>query len=136
MMGNSSFKHIAVVLFLFLSRSSIFCTMINAIYLALMSAGIAMYDSFLSCSVGYFYHNQQIIVDLNQLEIFGNDNTIFLPIVVKGKSEEVIFMELNHRCKLELLEDLLNNVMSGCRTIRSYLENAIKDYMVKQLEKQ
>jgi ribonuclease PH len=95
-----------------------------------------MYDSFLACSVGYFYHSQQIILDLNQLEIFGNENTIYLPLVMKGKSEEIIFMELNNRCKLELLEELLQEVMSGCRVMRQYLETAIKEYMVSQLEKQ
>jgi ribonuclease PH len=101
-----------------------------------MSAGISMYDSFLSCSVGYFYHSSQILLDLNQLEIYGNENTIFLPLVMKGKSEEIIFMELNNRCKLELLEQLLQEVMTGCRMMRQYLENAIKEYMLAQLENQ
>eukprot|EP01040_Poterioochromonas_malhamensis_P009553 gene9553-10371_t len=115
---------------------SVFCTVVNAIYLALMTAGISMYDSFIACSVGYLYHNSQIITDLNQLEIFGNENTIYLPLVMKGKSEEVIFMECNHRCQLNLVEELLQQAIVGCRSMRSYFETAIKEYMLSQLENQ
>lgn len=101
-----------------------------------MTAGISVYDSFIACSVGYLYHNSQIITDLNQLEIFGNENTIYLPLVMKGKSEEVIFMECNHRCQLNLVEELLQQAIVGCRSMRSYFETAIKEYMLSQLENQ
>ncbi len=87
-----------------------------------------MYDLLLATTVGVV--GKQICCDLTQAEIAHGG--AYLPIVIKARSEQVVFMQLDSTLSIDLLEETLEKGIQGCRAIRSYLENAMKTCLVEQ----
>ena len=54
-----------------------------------------------------------------------------MPIAIKCRSEEVLYFQIDQRISLENLEAVLATGITGCRQIRSFVEDAIKSYMVE-----
>lgn len=102
----------------------------NAVFLAVMQAGISMYDVLTACTVGYV--KGTLCLDLNQAEI--GSGGAFLPVVVKAKTEEIVFMQLDSTLSFDLLEEALAKSIEGCRQIRAYLENTIKRHMHEKIQ--
>jgi exosome complex component RRP41 len=98
--------------------------------LALMQAGISMSDMVVACTVGYV--KSDLCLDLSQLELSADG--AYIPIAIKARSEEVIHMQLDSRLSIDLLSAALEKSIFGCRYIKIYIENAIKEYMTSQLE--
>jgi len=101
---------------------SLICAIINALCLALINAGVSMYDMVVACSVGYV--GQQFCVDVTQVE--QNSGGAFLPVVIKAQSEDIIFMQLDSRLSLELLDDAMAAGIGGCKRVQAYMEAAIR----------
>jgi len=104
------------------SDGSLICAIINALCLALINAGVSMYDMVVACSVGYV--GQQFCVDVTQVE--QNSGGAFLPVVIKAQSEDIIFMQLDSRLSLELLDDAMAAGIGGCKRVQAYMEAAIR----------
>lgn len=113
-----------------MSFRSVTCTVVNALCLALMQAGISMSDMVAACTVGYIKND--LCTDLTQLELGGGG--AYMPVVMKARSEEIVFMQLDSRLSVDLLQAALDRSMEGCRFMKTYLENAIKVYMSSMLE--
>jgi exosome complex component RRP41 len=103
-------------------RRSVFCTIVNAVSLALMDAGVAMYDMISACSVGLVKNS--FCLDVTQLE--QNAGGAYIPIVTKARSSEILFMQLDSRLSLDKLAEAMEVGMEGCKQIKEYLESAIK----------
>ena len=57
-----------------------------------------------------------------------------MPVVMKAHSEEVIFLQLDSRLSLSALQSALETVKVGCRKVRKYLEEAIRDRMTQTIQ--
>ena len=101
---------------------SVICCIVNALCLALMDAGIAMFDMMSACTVGFVKNG--FCVDLSQLE--QNAGGAYIPMVIKARTEEIIFMQLDSRLSLDNLEDAMLKGVQGCKQVKQYLESAIR----------
>lgn len=109
---------------------SIICTIINAITLALMDAGIAMSDMVTACSVGHV--RGQFCADVNQVE--QNSGGAFIPLAMKARSEDIIFLQLDSKISVNNLEEAMTVAVDGCRVMKTYLEKAMQKCMSEALE--
>ena len=105
---------------------SLLCTIINAVTLALMDAGISMTDMICACSCGTI--KQNLCLDLNQTE--QNMASFFLPLAIKARTAEIIFIQLDSRLSVQNLELALKTATAGCRQICNLMEGAAVSAMV------
>jgi len=112
------------------SDGSVLCCMLNAASLALMDAGIAMSDVLTACSAGVVL--QQVVVDLSQLE--QGSGGAYLPVAIKARSEEVVFLQLDSRMSVDRLQEVLSAAVEGCRGLRTMMEAMIKSSMSERLQ--
>lgn len=101
----------------------LFSAMTNAITLALIDAGIAMYDYVSAVSVGI--HDQTPLLDLNNLE--ENDMSC-LTIGVVGKSEKLAMLLLEDKMPLDKLESVLGIAIAGGHRIRELMDNEVREH--------
>lgn len=90
-----------------------------------MEAGVSMSDIFVACSSGFV--QKELCADLTQVE--QNAGGAYLPVVVKARSEEVLYMQLDSRLSLDHLEAAMQKSIAGCRQVKAYLEAAIRRRM-------
>lgn len=122
-------SEIAIVVHVLESDGSILCTVINAVTLAMMNAGISMTDMVVACSVGFV--KQSLCQDLTNIE--QTSGGAYLPIAIKARSEDIVFMQLDSRLSVASIEGTLGAAIEGCRKIRTILGGAIKESMVEAL---
>ena len=90
-----------------------------------------MSDMFCAVSAGFV--DTQLCIDLTQLE--QSAGGAYIPVVIKARSEEVVFMQLDSKLSLEYLEDALNKSIEGCRLVKAYLDSAIRQSMLNRIER-
>lgn len=95
----------------------------NAITLALVDAGVAMYDYVSAVNVGL--HDQTPLLDLNVLE--ENDMSC-LTIGVVGKSEKLAMLLLEDKVPLDRLESVLGIAIAGGHRIRELMDNEVRSH--------
>lgn len=95
----------------------------NAITLALIDAGIAMYDYISSVTAG-FYDNTPLL-DLNHLE---ERDVSFLTIGVVGKSEKLALLLLENKIPLDELEKVLAIAVAGGHKIRDIMDKEVRKH--------
>lgn len=98
--------------------------------LALMNAGISMSDMLSACTVGIV--RDKLCLDLTQVE--STAGGAVMPVVIKCRSEEIIFLQLDSRLSLDKLEEALKKTIEGCVYIKNYLEVAIRSFMSNHLK--
>ncbi len=96
-----------------------------------MSAGISMSDMIAACTVGLIRGHMSL--DLTHTEII--DGGAYMPVVIKARSEEIVFVQLDSRLSFDLMKHALESCMEGCKLVRMYLETEMKNYMEQQLER-
>ena len=116
---------ISITLHVLESDGSIVCTMVNAITLALMDAGISMSDTIAACAVGHL--QGKLFVDTIQMEQHCKE--AYLPMAVRSKDNNLVFFQLNCNLNINTLGDALEIGIEGCNKIKLYLENAKKSCM-------
>ncbi|CDR36741.1 CYFA0S01e04060g1_1 [Cyberlindnera fabianii] len=102
----------------------------NAITLALIDAGIAMYDYISSVSAG-FYDNTPLL-DLNSLE---ENDVSFLTIGVVGKSEKLALLILENKIPLDKLESVLAIAVAGGHRVRDMMDKEVRRHGELRLSK-
>lgn len=102
----------------------------NSITLALIDAGVAMYDYVSAISVGI--HDQTPLLDLNNLE--ENDMSC-LTIGVVGKSEKLAMLLLEDKVPMEKLESVLGIAIAGGHRIRELMDNEVRNHGTLRLAK-
>lgn len=93
----------------------------NAMTLALIDAGISMYDYILSISVGL--HDQYPLLDLNTLE---ERDLSYLTLAVIGKSDKLVLLMLDTKVPMNNLEDLITLGVAGCHRLRDLMDEEVK----------
>jgi len=96
--------------------------MVNVMSLALMDAGVSMADVVTACGVAYV--NNRFYVDPTQIE--QNYGGAYIPMVVKARSQEVVYLQLDSRLSAEHLEVAMNKGIEGCRLVMNYMEAAVR----------
>ncbi|CUM62984.1 uncharacterized protein PRCAT00000545001 [Priceomyces carsonii] len=96
-------------------------SMTNALTLALIDAGIAMYD-YIS-AVGAGLYDQTPLLDLNSLE---ENDISALTIGVVGKSEKLALLMLEDKMPLDLLESVLAVGIAGGHRIHDLMDNEVR----------
>lgn len=102
----------------------------NAITLALIDAGVAMYDYVSAISVGL--HDQTPLLDLNVLE--ENDMSC-LTIGVVGKSEKLAMLLLEDKMPMDRLESMLGIAIAGGHRIRELMDEEVRSHGSARLNK-
>ncbi|KAK6454944.1 ribosomal protein S5 domain 2-type protein [Scheffersomyces xylosifermentans] len=93
----------------------------NAITLALIDAGVAMYDYVAAITAGL--HDQSPLLDLNGLEELDMST---LTIGVIGKSEKLSLLMLEDKIPLDRLESVLAIAIAGSHKIRDLMDNEVR----------
>lgn len=109
---------------------AVLATMTNAITLALIDAGVAMYDYVSAVSVGI--HDQTPLLDLNVLE--ENDMSC-LTIGVVGKSEKLAMLLLEDKMPLDKLENALAVAIAGGHRIRDLMDDEVRSHGNQRVSK-
>ena len=97
--------------------------MTNAITLALIDAGIAMYDYVSAINAGLY--DQTPLLDLNTLE--ENDMSC-LTIGVVGKSEKLALFLLEDKMPIDMLESVLAIGIAGGHRVRDLMDNEVRKH--------
>mmetsp|Transcript_1919 Transcript_1919/g.2005 ORF Transcript_1919/g.2005 Transcript_1919/m.2005 type:complete len:146 (-) Transcript_1919:93-530(-) len=111
---------------------SVLCAVLNAACLAMMDAGIAMTEMITSCSAGVVLQN--IIQDLTHLE--QSSGGAYLPVAVKARSEEILFLQLDSKISVDQLQEVLVAAIDGCKKMSNILEIAIKESMTQKMKEE
>ena len=119
-------SEISIAVHVFESDGSLICAIINAISLVMMSAGINMKGIISSCSIG-INKSGEIYTDVTQIE--QNSGSAYLPIAILSTTSEVIYMQLDSRIPISLLEQSLVEATKGCEAIRYHIENVVMEYI-------
>ena len=90
-----------------------------------MDAGIAMRDMICACTAGFVADD--LMIDLTRAE--KGANGAFLPVVIKARTEEIVFMQLDSRLSLDRVDDAMKMAIEGCRKAKLYLQRAIREEM-------
>jgi exosome complex component RRP41 len=119
-------SEIVLVVHVLESDGSTLCAIINAASLALMHAGVSMRDIAVACSVGMV--QGRLCRDCTQVE--QNSGGAYLPVALRGRSEEVLLINLDAKLSVDSLESAMQQAIAGCRMQRAFMENAMKEYML------
>jgi exosome complex component RRP41 len=110
---------------------SLICTVMNAVCLALMDAGIMTTDMVTACSAGVV--KQSVCQDLNQVE--QNAGGAYLPVAVKSRSQEVVYMQLDSRLSVDRLEEAMAAAVDGCAKLRTVMQEHMRATMTVAFER-
>ncbi|KAI5949213.1 GPI14 [Candida theae] len=95
----------------------------NSITLAIIDAGIAMYDYVSSVSCGLF--DQSALLDLNNLEE-GDVSSITIGVI--GKSEKLALLLLEDKMPLDSLEKVLSIGIAGSHRIKDLMDMEVRKH--------
>ncbi len=103
----------------------------NAVTLALMDAGIPMFDYLLSCSSSYVQGN--CLVDPNRMEETANGPVVVAALLARSK--RCVFLNSEMRLPSDKLPILLDSIKHGVSNLFSYLDSTVvKPYLNDLLE--
>lgn len=102
-------------------------SMMNATTLALIDAGISMYDFVTSISAGIY--GQYPLLDLNTLE---ENDMSYLTIGVIGKSEKLSLLVLENKMPLDKLQPVLSIALAGGHTLRDIMDKEVRSHGKKR----
>lgn len=121
---------ISINLHVLAQDGGMFPTCVNATTLALIDAGIPMYDYVSACSSAIYDVNP--LLDPNTLE---ESDLSFLTIGIIGKSEKISMLLLENRMPLDRVESVLALSISGCHSIRDQMDRQVRSHGKERIEK-
>lgn len=113
------------------SDGSLICCIVNAACMALVHAGIMMNDLVVACSAGVTA-NKLVCADLSQLE----ENSCYMPVAIKGRTKDILHMQLDARLSLDRLKDTMDTALGGCDQVLAYMDQHLRAYVLDSLERQ
>ncbi len=102
----------------------------NSITLALIDAGISLYDYVSAVSVGIY--SETALLDLNSLE---ESDLSYVTIGVVGDSDKLNLIMCEDRLPLDKLERLINLGIQGCHQLRELMNETVKEVGIELLSK-
>ncbi|WRT65110.1 uncharacterized protein IL334_002052 [Kwoniella shivajii] len=97
-------------------------TSINAVTLALISAGISLLDYVTSISIGL--HLTQPLLDLSQPEESDLPNMVVASLPTSGK---ITLAQMETRLHVDRFEEMLNLGVEACKVLKNEMELVVKD---------
>lgn len=97
---------------------------INAVNMALIDAGVPMFDLVTSCTVGYA--DSTALLDVNYLEE-STTNAPMLTVAVTPKSSKVVLVDMANKVSVEVFTTMLELAMVGCRQLSELLDGNVRD---------
>ncbi|ANB12450.1 Ski6p [Sugiyamaella lignohabitans] len=101
-----------------------FAACINATSLALIDAGVPMYDYVSACSTA-LYDSISPLLDPNNAE---ESDLPFLTVATIGKTEKVSMLLLESKVPLDRLESLIAVTISGCHSLRDQMDRQVRKH--------
>ncbi len=112
------------------SDGGLIAAAINAASLALVDAGVALFDVVVGCSVAYVQRHALLDPNFTEASSGGPELTIaMLP-----KSEKLTLTTMDSRLPLEVLESVVALAQSGCTQVHEILRTAILEHTQQRLE--
>ncbi|KAK9459378.1 ribosomal protein S5 domain 2-type protein [Lipomyces oligophaga] len=96
---------------------------VNATTLALIDAGIPMYDYVCASTAGIY--DKDVLLDLNRIE---ENDMPFLTMATLGESRKVLLLHLETRVQFDKLEPMMAAAMSGCHHLRTIMDQQIRKH--------
>ncbi|KAJ8097023.1 ribosomal protein S5 domain 2-type protein [Lipomyces tetrasporus] len=103
---------------------------INATTLALIDAGVPMYDYVCACTAGML--DREVLLDLNRIE---ESDMPFLTMATIGSKRKVALLQLEMKVQFDRLEPMMAASMSGCHHIRDLMDNEVRKHGKSRLER-
>ena len=97
---------------------------INAASLALVDAGVPMYDYLCSCSAGFI--ETSAVLDLSQMEESSSFDIPKFTVAVMPASGRVVMLHLESKMPVDKFDLVRNMAVDGARQIRAVLDTAIR----------
>ncbi|KAK9466813.1 ribosomal protein S5 domain 2-type protein [Lipomyces arxii] len=94
---------------------------VNAASLALVDAGVPMYDYVCACTAGIY--DREVLLDLNRIE---ESDMPFLTMATVGNSRKTSLLQLEMKVQFDRLEGMMAAAMSGCHHIRDLIDKAVR----------
>lgn len=95
---------------------------INAATLALIDAGISMYDYISACNIALY--DTFPLLDSNSLE---ENDLSFLTVGIVGNADKINLLLMENKIPMDKLQKLLDLGIQGCHTIRELMDNVVRD---------
>jgi ribonuclease PH len=64
-----------------------------------------------------------------------NSGGAYLPVAIKSRSEEIVYLHLDSRLSVERLEEAMAAAIDGCKKIRTIMQDAMKAHMTVAFER-
>lgn len=106
------------------------CASINAVTLALIDAGIPMYDFAVACASGWF--DDTPLLDLNHYEL--SSGSPDFPLAIFPKSDKIIVAQMHSKLPMQHFEMLLQTAVEGCHKIYEILVTYVRDRALNLLD--
>ncbi|XP_954342.1 exosome complex exonuclease rrp41, putative [Theileria annulata] len=106
---------------------SIKSTVLNAVGLALIDAGVSLKDIVSSSTVSYL--DSTVLTDPNQMEI--NASTATLCIAFSSSNNNIIYMDYKSKIALEDFKSLFDSCLAGSRIFTEYVRQRLINYANK-----
>ena len=127
-------SEISINIHLFETDGSVICSIINATTMALVDAGISLKDLVIGCSIAIQKPSQMIYLDATQTEQTWSNTSAYLPIAIKCRNQDIVYMQLESRISEELIESGLVKAVEGCKKVQDILEIYLKVYMTSKFK--
>lgn len=121
---------ISVSIHVIAQDGGLFAACANAMTMALVDSGIAMYDYVVSSSSGVF--DVTPLLDLNHLEEL---DVPYLTVGIVGSSDKISLLLLENRMPLDRMEGVLAIGISGCHRIREIMDAEVRRQGAQRLSK-
>jgi exosome complex component RRP41 len=108
---------------------SILQSSINATTLALINAGIPIFDYVCACTSGYVQGKS--ILDLNHVESTSSE-TPHLTVAILPKSNQIVSIQMTSRIHKDQFEDILNLAMEGCQQIYKLMDTFVRNQQINK----
>ncbi|KAK9478917.1 ribosomal protein S5 domain 2-type protein [Lipomyces japonicus] len=114
-------SQIDIQLFVLAQDGGLLQACVNAASLALVDAGIPMYDYVSACTAGVY--DKDVLLDLNRIE---EGDMPFLTMGTIGASKNVAFIQLEMKVQFDRLESMMAAAISGCHHIRQLMDEEVR----------
>ncbi|CDR95175.1 Exosome complex component SKI6 [Babesia bigemina] len=104
-------------------------TVINAVLVALVHAGIAMRDLIVACTAAML--NRQLLIDPNQLEL--NASVMELTLAASVSKEEIMYLDLKSKHAIKSVDGIIIKTIEASKQFsilaKAKLKNYARDYL-------
>ena len=131
-------SEILITLHILSQDGSVLATCVNATTLALIDAGIPLYDYITACTAGssstYVSNDESAdpMLDLNAVE---EGDLPCLTLATVGGGEKITLCNMENKIQLNRLEGMMAVAVGGCQELRSILDGVVRKWGTQLLRR-